>query len=1121
MTQGYFENKYLTKQDLNDEIKKIVKDYVNFISSIKGTVDYFADLPTASAHNNEIWLVRYATTFLGIVTKQAGLYISDGTNWKWMTSLDAKADKTTTINTGNGLTGGGDLSANRTISHADTSTQANIVNTDGNVIQSANLDDFGHITSFSSINLDNRYTFKNNAITGATKTKITYDSKGLITAGADATTTDIAEGTNQYFTNTRARNSISVNSIGSSGVATYDALTGVIAVPNYGLGNSATATALQNARTINGVSFNGTANITIADSTKQPLNTNLTSIGALANSTGLLYNNGTGGFSYLSATTTNISEGTNLYYTNARAISSLLTGYVSGAGTISATDTILSAIQKLNGNISALTTGVSSVFGRTGAVVAIKGDYNLNLLNDVSITTPTNGQVLKYNGTNWVNNTDTDTGITSINTLTALSQTFATGTGGTDFNITSTTSTHTFNLPTASATSRGALSSANWSTFNNKQNTITLTNTGNSGASTFVSNTLNIPNYTLAGLGGQPQLNGTGFVKANGTTISYDNNTYLTANQSITLSGDITGSGTTAITTTLANTGVTAGTYQNSTTINPFTVDSKGRLTSIGTATTITPAFSSITSKPTTIVGYGITDGATLTGSQTLTNKSLSDSTTFIINSIDTTKKATFDAASITTATTRTYTLPNVNGTLITTGDTGTVSNTMLAGSIADIKLNTISTAGKIANSSTTATNANTSNAIVSRDASGNFSAGNITANLSGNATTSTALQTARLINGVSFNGTADITVADSTKLPLTGGTISGNLSLTGSFATGDFLGGTTANFGAGKLRIGGNVDNETNVVLSIAPGVVEVDAPGVVGGRLIINSSGNILIGNPADTSSKLSVNGSGNFAGGISALQFLKTGGTSDEFLKANGTTDVIPYFNPRRGFTHYTDFLRWSAGGDGFFVQTVTGTGATTSNMAAYTNQNVGILRLSTGTTATGRASITTQLDTLALGGGLVTCVSGVSTFTNSDATETYVDTIGLFDNITGVNQVDGVYFLYDTSGASTGSAASGNWQCVTCSNSVRTFTTTTVTVTGSSTVFYNLRIEINSDATLVQFYIDDALVAAHTTNIPVGIARTVGFGAQIIKTVGLTNRVLHLDYMGLTMQFTPQR
>jgi hypothetical protein len=59
--------------------------------------------------------------------------------------------------------------------------------------------------------------------------------------------------------------------------------------------------------------------------------------------------------------------------------------------------------------------------------------------------------------------------------------------------------------------------------------TITLTTTGNSGAATFSSGTLNIPNYTLAGLGGQPQLNGTGFVKISGTTISYDNSTYYLA----------------------------------------------------------------------------------------------------------------------------------------------------------------------------------------------------------------------------------------------------------------------------------------------------------------------------------------------------------------------------------------------------------------------------------------------------------------------------------------------------------------------------------------------------------------------------------------------------------------
>ena len=54
---------------------------------------------------------------------------------------------------------------------------------------------------------------------------------------------------------------------------------------------------------------------------------------------------------------------------------------------------------------------------------------------------------------------------------------------------------------------------------------------------------------------------------------------------------------------------------------------------------------------------------------------------------------------------------------------------------IVDTKLATISTAGKVSNSATTATNANTASAIVARDASGNFSAGTITAAFSGNVT--------------------------------------------------------------------------------------------------------------------------------------------------------------------------------------------------------------------------------------------------------------------------------------------------------------------------------------------------------------------------------------------------
>jgi hypothetical protein len=69
------------------------------------------------------------------------------------------------------------------------------------------------------------------------------------------------------------------------------------------------------------------------------------------------------------------------------------------------------------------------------------------------------------------------TGLTALNGLTAQVQNLAVGTSGTDFGIVSSGSTHTFNLPNASASNRGALSAADWSTFNAKQNNLKTFNT--------------------------------------------------------------------------------------------------------------------------------------------------------------------------------------------------------------------------------------------------------------------------------------------------------------------------------------------------------------------------------------------------------------------------------------------------------------------------------------------------------------------------------------------------------------------------------------------------------------------------------------------------------------------
>jgi len=106
---------------------------------------------------------------------------------------------------------------------------------------------------------------------------------------------------------------------------------------------------------------------------------------------------------------------------------------------------------------------------------------------------------------------------------------------------------------------------------------------------------------------------GLGTLATQSGTFSGTSSGTNTGDQTITLTGDVTGSGTGSFAATLANSGVTAGTYNNSATaITPITVDAKGRVTSTGSVVTITPSFASITSKPTTLAGYGITDAQPL-----------------------------------------------------------------------------------------------------------------------------------------------------------------------------------------------------------------------------------------------------------------------------------------------------------------------------------------------------------------------------------------------------------------------------------------------------------------------------------------------------------------------------
>ena len=186
---------------------------------------------------------------------------------------------------------------------------------------------------------------------------------------------------------------------------------------------------------------------------------------------------------------------------------------------------------------------------------------------------------------------------------------------------------------------------------------------------------------------------------------------------------------------------------------------------------------------------------------------------------------------------------------------------------IADTKLDTISTAGKVSNSATTATNLNTASAIVARDASGNFTAGTVTAALTGNADTATALETARTIGGVSFDGTANIN--------LPGVNTTGNQNTTGSAAT-----LTTAR------TIGGvSFDGSANI-----------DLPGVntAGNQ---NTTGSAATLTTARTIGGVSFDGSANISlPGVDTAGNQDTSGTATNAtninISANTSTDTTTY-------------------------------------------------------------------------------------------------------------------------------------------------------------------------------------------------------------------------------------
>ena len=230
---------------------------------------------------------------------------------------------------------------------------------------------------------------------------------------------------------------------------------------------------------------------------------------------------------------------------------------------------------------------VTKVSAGSGEIfVKVQNGFELKEIHDVAVQTPSNNDGLFFETSTslWKNKS-----ITTILGYTPISLTSLSGTAPVIYN----SGTGVISMAAATASVNGYLSSTDWTNFNtaytNRITSLTttgsgaatlvsnvlniptpptatftsLTVTGSSGSSTLSSGVLNVPTYTLTGLGGQPlatnltSLAGlsyasASFVKMTGTGVfSLDTNTYITGNQTITLSGDVTGTGTTAIPTTI------------------------------------------------------------------------------------------------------------------------------------------------------------------------------------------------------------------------------------------------------------------------------------------------------------------------------------------------------------------------------------------------------------------------------------------------------------------------------------------------------------------------------------------------------------------------------------------
>ena len=219
----------------------------------------------------------------------------------------------------------------------------------------------------------------------------------------------------------------------------------------------------------------------------------------------------------------------------------------------------------------------------------------------------------------------------------------------------------------------------------------------------------------------------------------------------------------------------------------------------------------------------------------------------------------------------------------------------------------------------------------------------------------------------------------------------------------------------------------------------------------------------------------------------------------------TDDVP--RPVRAMYSYDVGVAGAAGAD--WAGSVSGAGSGRNAIADATHQMK--WELNTGTASGGRASSHLVIGTAWVVLGSAPVWRYWSKFKIpilTDGTQTFGFSLGFNDSNTADDGTDGCYFRLS-------SADAGNLQAVTSSNSVRTVSTTGLTVAADT--WYLVEIVVNANAATVDYYVwaegtakPNTPTVTISTNIPTGTSRGAAARANIVKTAGTTARTAQVAY-----------